>query len=227
MSSPRHPVLTFGGGPRDGETAPIDKPVTKLGRMDDNDVVTKGAGVSRQHATIMQNDEGCWLTDLNSRNGTFINGRNISDQRQQLHHGDHIRLGTSTVSLIFRHDESETVALQISAPLEEVADEEVADEELAELGPRERIIRYLQGHPEGANYETLESITGVRGRRIAQLLAGLVEEREVRQQGLRFFGFPEHFCVEHDRPFVEREVAGHVHYAHELVAGWCYEIDPE
>ena len=116
MSSPRHPVLTFDGGPRDGETAPIDKPVTKLGRMDDNDVVTKGAGVSRQHATIMQNDEGCWLTDLNSRNGTFINGRNISAQRQQLHHGDHIRLGTSTVSLIFRHDESETVTLQISAP---------------------------------------------------------------------------------------------------------------
>ena len=222
MSSPRHPVLTFDGGPRDGETAPIDKLVTKLGRMDDNDVVTKGAGVSRQHTAIMQNDEGYWLTDLNSRNGTFINGRNISDQRQQLHHGDHIRLGTSAVSLIFRHDESETVALQIGPPLEEVA-----DEELAELGPREQIIRSLQGHPEGAGYETLESITGVRGRRIAQLMAGLVEEREVRQQGLRFFGFPEHFCVEHNRAFEEREVAGHVHYAHELVAGWYYEIDPE
>ena len=38
------PVLTIDGGPNDGETMPIAKPVTSLGRGDENDIVIKRPG---------------------------------------------------------------------------------------------------------------------------------------------------------------------------------------
>ena len=48
----------------------------KIGRTEGNDLVIKDdTTISRNHAEIFQDDEGnIFLTDLNSSNGTFVNG---------------------------------------------------------------------------------------------------------------------------------------------------------
>jgi uncharacterized Zn finger protein (UPF0148 family) len=60
------------------------------------------AGVSRKHAIIGVRDGGCVLEDLDSANGTFINGRRLDPQTPTvLHSGDEVKFGT----LILRYEE--------------------------------------------------------------------------------------------------------------------------
>ena len=51
--------------------------VTRIGRSPANDVVIDEEGVSWFHAEMRISDDGPRLVDLNSHNGTFVNGRKI------------------------------------------------------------------------------------------------------------------------------------------------------
>ncbi|MBB5034684.1 FHA domain-containing protein [Prosthecobacter vanneervenii] len=83
------PWLRLPGGARHDITG-----TCTLGRVPDNPLPIADTEVSRRHAIIQpQGDLECWLVDLGSANGTFLNGRRIS-QPMPLHHGDLIRLGT-------------------------------------------------------------------------------------------------------------------------------------
>ncbi len=61
--------------------------------------------VSRQHSTIKQTADGFELTDLDSHNGTFVNG--IPIHRKIIAHGDTIRIGNS--ELVFLLHEGDVV----------------------------------------------------------------------------------------------------------------------
>jgi pSer/pThr/pTyr-binding forkhead associated (FHA) protein len=71
------------------------KPVLAIGRDSTNDVVLgDDPRVSRSHAEVRL-DDGQWLLiDLDSRNGTKVNHRPIS--QHPLRDGDRIRVGSST-----------------------------------------------------------------------------------------------------------------------------------
>ncbi|HUF37220.1 MAG TPA: FHA domain-containing protein [Anaerolineales bacterium] len=56
------------------------KPVTNLGRMEDNDVVLSSAHVSRYHAQIRRVGEAHLVVDLNSTSGTSVNGQPVSER---------------------------------------------------------------------------------------------------------------------------------------------------
>ena len=75
-----------------------------LGRRSDNDVVVDENWVSRQHALIIETSTGFALRDLNTTNGTFVNGGRIGPAEHLLNHGDSIRLAGSQVSFIFREE---------------------------------------------------------------------------------------------------------------------------
>ena len=63
-----------------------------LGREDDCDIVIAHRQISRQHIRFYRDDEGGYmLEDLNSKNGTWLNGNRIFDARQ-LSDGDEIRV---------------------------------------------------------------------------------------------------------------------------------------
>ena len=63
-----------------------------IGRSDDCDIVLDYDYVSRQHAKIERQREMYSVADLGSRNGTWVNGRPIS-QVQHLAEGDEIKIG--------------------------------------------------------------------------------------------------------------------------------------
>jgi hypothetical protein len=54
--------------------------------------------VSRRHAVLRSDDGAVWLEDLESANGTWVNGRRIAT-RTRLADGDLVRLGHTTVQL--------------------------------------------------------------------------------------------------------------------------------
>ena len=49
-----------------------------IGKLSDNDIVINNAMVSRHHAKIVMDKSGhCEIVDLNSKNGTYVNGRKV------------------------------------------------------------------------------------------------------------------------------------------------------
>ena len=72
-------------------------PVT-LGAAVGNDLTFPESRVSRNHAVLEKRGSGIELLDLNSENGTFVNGERVS--RRQVVPGDRIGLG-GTVELVF------------------------------------------------------------------------------------------------------------------------------
>jgi pSer/pThr/pTyr-binding forkhead associated (FHA) protein len=53
--------------------------VTGIGRAEHNTIVLEDAFVSGEHALLSWHDNQWWLEDLNSRNGTLLNGLSITD----------------------------------------------------------------------------------------------------------------------------------------------------
>jgi pSer/pThr/pTyr-binding forkhead associated (FHA) protein len=68
--------------------------VRLIGRHPHNDIIVNDLGVSKQHAELRRSPSGRWsITDLNSHNGTFVNGTRVT--RQELKDGDIIAIGRS------------------------------------------------------------------------------------------------------------------------------------
>jgi pSer/pThr/pTyr-binding forkhead associated (FHA) protein len=70
----------------------IDTEKVVVGRADDSDVTIDNLAVSRHHAIIEKVDGGYSITDLDSNNGTFVNGRRINTP-SALSFGDEIGIG--------------------------------------------------------------------------------------------------------------------------------------
>ncbi|HEX7317888.1 MAG TPA: sigma 54-interacting transcriptional regulator [Pyrinomonadaceae bacterium] len=92
-----HPKLIVIAGVSQGVTFDIAEPELYIGREAVNRICLVHPSVSRRHALIRQEGEGCRLLDLESLNGTFVNGVPVSER--VLEHGDQIAVGD--VSLLF------------------------------------------------------------------------------------------------------------------------------
>jgi len=66
-------------GTREGVRIELDRDVMTLGRAADNDVIIEAESVSGHHAKIWKTEDGYRLADLNSTNGTFVNGERITE----------------------------------------------------------------------------------------------------------------------------------------------------
>jgi pSer/pThr/pTyr-binding forkhead associated (FHA) protein len=83
-ASVRNPVLLGRADPTTGSRPDVD--FTSVGGQD--------LGVSRHHAIVIPTDEGPCVIDLDTANGTAINGqRLVSGQRYRLRTGDRLELG--------------------------------------------------------------------------------------------------------------------------------------
>ena len=69
----------------------LTKDRTTLGRRPYNDIVIDNLAVSGEHAVMLMNGSDVVIEDLNSTNGTYVNGRAV--RKQQLQSGDGIEIG--------------------------------------------------------------------------------------------------------------------------------------
>src|SRR5262249_47189914 len=84
--------ITFLSGTRAGSALDLTGSVVRIGRAEGSTIGTPADRVvSAQHAKIVRLDEGHVLIDLESTNGTYLNGRRV--ERAPLRDGDVIGLG--------------------------------------------------------------------------------------------------------------------------------------
>lgn len=72
----------------------LDLTIMTVGRSTDNAIVVNDITASRKHAELRYEDDGSWtIIDLNSANGTKVNGRGVGSAR--LNTGDRITIGST------------------------------------------------------------------------------------------------------------------------------------
>ncbi len=86
------PSLYVTKGQDQGELFDVDEGTTGLGRDAANQIRLQDTEISRRHAELRYDGSVCMIADLDSSNGTFVNGHRV-DNEQQLSNGDHVQLG--------------------------------------------------------------------------------------------------------------------------------------
>jgi pSer/pThr/pTyr-binding forkhead associated (FHA) protein len=147
---------------------------TQIGKGPRNDVVIADPAVSTAHAMIRREGSSFTITDIGSRNGTYVNGDRVGETRP-LNHGDVIGIGLS--KLTFRMgDYSETGAIE----------KDVVDAALRKAGPPPLTEDSLANAIASAGLAPKAKIDQLRielkGRRLYQ---ALLEENLATEEGLR------------------------------------------
>jgi len=81
---------------------PLDKETLTIGRKPNNDITVENLAVSGQHARVITILQDSFLEDLNSTNGSYVNGKLI--QKHALQHGDVIKIGKH--ELLYQNEET-------------------------------------------------------------------------------------------------------------------------
>jgi pSer/pThr/pTyr-binding forkhead associated (FHA) protein len=76
----------------------LTKDKTTLGRRPYNDIVIDNLAVSGEHAVLQMLGSDVLIEDLNSTNGTYLNGKSI--KKQQLQNGDCIEIGKYKIKFV-------------------------------------------------------------------------------------------------------------------------------
>ena len=93
-----------------GKKMVLNKPSTKLGKREGNDFLLSDKTVSRNHLEIEYTSDSFLLRDLNSTNGTYLNGNRVKEA--YLAPGDVIKLGNTSIEF---QAFSETVKIEPSS----------------------------------------------------------------------------------------------------------------
>jgi DNA-binding response OmpR family regulator len=104
-----YPVLIAHTGNLDGGRWALDSEELIIGRGKDSGLVVPDRQVSRHHARIRRTDRGYLLEDLGSKNGTHLNGKEVTDG-VLLQDGDEIQIALA-LKLIY-------VGIEATIPLE-------------------------------------------------------------------------------------------------------------
>jgi diguanylate cyclase (GGDEF)-like protein len=106
---PSQAYLVVVRGTNVGESYPVTAPYMVLGRGAGVDLRVNDEGVSRFHCKLHKKDDGIFVEDLGSRNGTYCNGERVLPGMRLLVEGDRLQVGTTFV-FRFTHVEHEDLA---------------------------------------------------------------------------------------------------------------------
>lgn len=110
------PVLVVREGQLAGQRWTIDTDEFIIGRGSDCNIILPERQVSRHHVKITHEDGRYTLHDLNSKNGTHLNGAQVYDQAR-LQDGDEIQIALA-VKLVFVGTDA-TIPLSFESPTEQ------------------------------------------------------------------------------------------------------------
>jgi anti-anti-sigma factor len=94
------PMVVVASGPTEGTAYPLEKARVLIGRNRDCDICFQYATMARYQAQLVRTDRGYSLEDLDSGNGSYVNGE-LAVGRVPLQDGD--RIHTGSLILIYRH----------------------------------------------------------------------------------------------------------------------------
>jgi diguanylate cyclase (GGDEF)-like protein len=100
----QRPYLVVLKGAHVGHTFCVDSPSMVIGRDESVDIALLDGRISRRHARVITDEDGCSIEDLGSRNGCFVNGDRVAGTRR-LQDGDKIHLGSTCVLKLTYQDE--------------------------------------------------------------------------------------------------------------------------
>lgn len=101
------PRLQVTAGPLVDSTYFLTDPEIRIGRDPSNSLAISDLSLSRRHCLLGQGKDGYKIRDLDSRNGTFVNGAAVSEQT--LNHGDQISVGDSVFVFLVKEDTDEAI----------------------------------------------------------------------------------------------------------------------
>ncbi len=88
---PGQALLLVKHGPNAGSTYLLEGEVIRAGRSPDNEVFLDDITVSRRHAEIRRREDGWYVHDLGSLNGTYVNRERVEESK--LASGDELQIG--------------------------------------------------------------------------------------------------------------------------------------
>jgi pSer/pThr/pTyr-binding forkhead associated (FHA) protein len=106
-------ALRFTAGEHAGREVPLTSARTTLGRRPDNVIPFVDVKISGVHLEVVKEGEGFVLRDLGSTNGTFLDGKKVTEVA--LSHGDRVKLGDSEFTFADLR-EGETDAVSAAVP---------------------------------------------------------------------------------------------------------------
>lgn len=89
-------------GSHAGKEVKLPAPKCLIGRNDDCHLKPQSEAVSRRHCVILTTDTEVTIRDLNSRNGTHVNGEKISGDTVLLN-GDIVKVGPLEFEMLIEH----------------------------------------------------------------------------------------------------------------------------
>ncbi len=89
------PGIRVKNGPSQGQTFSIGEKALIIGRDETCDLSLQDKGASRQHAEIFKIGDMCFVRDLESKNGTFVNDNRITEE--MLRDGDRVQIGGTVI----------------------------------------------------------------------------------------------------------------------------------
>jgi two-component system cell cycle response regulator len=102
----KRPCLIRISGDFIGEVYELNADVTMMGRSDELDLTISDTSISRRHAMVVKRQDGFFVSDLGSTNGTFVNKELVSSARR-LTEGDKLTVGNVMFKFTFQ-DEDDT-----------------------------------------------------------------------------------------------------------------------
>jgi two-component system, cell cycle response regulator len=99
----REPILTVLAGPQIGLARIVDAAELVIGRGQGADLLLADPGLSRRHCRVIRQDDVVFIEDLDSANGTFVDGELVKERRP-CDDGARIHLGRHTVLSLSRQD---------------------------------------------------------------------------------------------------------------------------
>ncbi len=80
-------------------TLPAAGPAPEIGRSTEAQIALPDPEVSRRHARFDYQHGVLYLTDLGSRNGTFLNGKRLNEEGIEVRPGDDIDVGNTRITV--------------------------------------------------------------------------------------------------------------------------------
>jgi ribosome-associated protein YbcJ (S4-like RNA binding protein) len=148
-----------------------------VGRLPDNDIRIDNPAVSGHHSLIINILNDSFLEDLNSTNGTYVNGKLI--KKHALQHGDVITVGHHQLRFVedddAQQDEFEkTMVIQPSQrPVEKIQAARAQAEEMTATGTGSALRRALPDGAQQVRKARLQVLSGAFAGRELELVKAL------------------------------------------------------